>query len=525
MSGTLAMPLLNDIRVPAVANTAAAANTGSEGSSGESPFRMMISQAIAANGSKQNAGTPTEAETGTPPGNMNAQEANETSGLLAEFISGSLNLAKLSQQIMGKDSLKSLETDSSVEGDALASEPDEASTADMFALFNGQLTAYLAAGGGNPASGLADVKVDPENTSALPTSVQTVRNVLTNTINLKRDTISLAADGSAGQVAQTAGNNAQSAKAADSSGSRVEFSGLTKDMIGKSESGMTGLNSVIETSDIKQNMTASKPTSLINESGLSGNSADVTSPDPINSQKDSILQAISEPAQTDKTFSQTGDSIQVKQSEPGLRLGQEAELKEKQVELDGIADSLRTTAYQSQIQSTGSADPMIQTTETTEAYSQISGKILSSLEQKGPTEFKMQLEPENLGQIDINLKIKEGKLIIDIIADKAYTQNLLTSQVDKLISSMGLQNVQVESVQVGQQMNSDSRNGQSQTYQMNSGMDFSQGRQNSNSGQTSENKQSFSTGIFGRTAEMTAEETLRVNQMTRESFGRMNYVI
>ena len=510
MNGNLAMTLISDLRAPAVTNAVGAANTGTEGSSGESPFRMLITQAMAANGSKQSTGVATEAETGILPSNIDVQEADGTAGLLAEFISGSLNLTKLSQPIMGNDSMKSLEADSSVKSDALSSESDETSTADMFALFGGQLAAYMAVGGGNPNSGLADVKVDPENTSALPGSVQTVGNVLTNTIALKNDTISLAADGFAGQAAQKAGNNAQTTKADDNGVSKVELFGLTKDM--------------------KQNMTASKPASAINESELSGDSADVASPDPMNTQKNGIMQTTSEPAQTDRTISRTVDSIQVKQNESGLRSGQEAEPDEKQIESDGNADSVKATAYQSQIPRTGSADPittdpMIQTAGTAEAYSQISSKILSSLEQKGPTEFKMQLKPENLGQIDINLKIKDGKLTIDIIADTAHTQNLLTSQVDKLISSMGLQNVQVESVQVGQQMNSDSRNGQSQTYQMNSGMDFSQGRQNSNSGQTSENKQSFNTGRFGRTDEMTAEETLRANQTTRESFGRMNYVI
>ena len=121
---------------------------------------------------------------------------------------------------------------------------------------------------------------------------------------------------------------------------------------------------------------------------------------------------------------------------------------------------------------------MTQPVSAREPYNQIREEILSKLEQKGSTEFRMQLDPEDLGQIDINLKLSEGKLVIDILAANSKTQALLTGQVDKLIASMGLQNVQVESVHVSQQMNSQTQdNSQSQGYTMSSGMDFSQRRQ------------------------------------------------
>jgi flagellar hook-length control protein FliK len=168
-------------------------------------------------------------------------------------------------------------------------------------------------------------------------------------------------------------------------------------------------------------------------------------------------------------------------------------------------------------------DQSTQPVETADAYSQIRDEILAKLDQKGPTEFKMQLQPENLGQIDISLKISEGKLIIDILADKSQTQALLISQVDKLVSSLGLQNAHVESVQVSQQMNSDSQNSQNQGYQMSSGMDFSQGRQNS--GETGESWRQISNGIFGTQTDFTAAEAAKGTEQSRNNFGRMNYVI
>jgi len=129
---------------------------------------------------------------------------------------------------------------------------------------------------------------------------------------------------------------------------------------------------------------------------------------------------------------------------------------------------------------TGTAEqnPDIPSVNKAEPYSQIRDEILTKLEQKGPSEFKMQLEPAELGQIDIKLRLSEGKLIIDILAASAKTQALLISQVDKLIAGMGLQNVQVESVQVGQQTNYQGQDSsQGQGYQSNTEMDFSQRRQ------------------------------------------------
>lgn len=134
--------------------------------------------------------------------------------------------------------------------------------------------------------------------------------------------------------------------------------------------------------------------------------------------------------------------------------------------------------------------------EKAEPYSQISGEILAKLEQKGPSEFKMQLEPEDLGQIDIKLKLSEGKLVIDILAANSKTHALLASQVDKLISSMGLQNVQVESVQVSHQMNSQSQDSQSQNSFLNAAMDFSQRRQQEQS-RGDLNKGADLNGTFG----------------------------
>jgi flagellar hook-length control protein FliK len=198
-------------------------------------------------------------------------------------------------------------------------------------------------------------------------------------------------------------------------------------------------------------------------------------------------------------------------------------------EIDG--GSVYDSDYPGQLQAQGPLPEAVNGTvtqagEKAEPYSQIGDQILAKLEQNGPKEFKMQLEPEDLGQIDIKLKLNDGKLMIDILAANSKTQALLTSQVDKLISSMGLQNVQVESVQVSQQMNSQSQDSQqNQGFFMNSGMDFSQ-RKNQEHFQQEFLKGTAGTGAFSQQQdEVRSSEAADRISPYRYASNRMNYAV
>lgn len=207
-----------------------------------------------------------------------------------------------------------------------------------------------------------------------------------------------------------------------------------------------------------------------------------------------------------------------------------AEKLNQKSETDGInSDGLGFRNFVQGAASTGEAAALSQTAQPVEAnepYSQIRNEILTKLEQKGPTEFKMQLEPEDLGQIDIKLKLSEGKLIIDIMAANARTHALLASQVDKLISSIGLQNVQVENVQISQQLNSQTQDSsQSQGFMMNSGMDFSQRKQQEQLQQQIAGNGKHN-GPFG-TRQVEPQSGSPVSRIESGPYGsyRMNYVV
>ncbi len=205
-------------------------------------------------------------------------------------------------------------------------------------------------------------------------------------------------------------------------------------------------------------------------------------------------------------------------------------MAKSETETEGI--NLERNGFQNSIQGAVSTRNAAETSqlpqpvETSQPYSQIKAEILTKLEENGPTEFKMQLDPEDLGQIDIKLKLSDGKLIIDILAANTKTQAMLTGQVDKLIASMGLQNVVVESVHVNQQMNSQTQdNSQSQGFTMNAAMDFSQRKQ-----QEQAQQQILNDSRLAGTLNQQQDETQTSNQANRieamrYDTHRMNYAV
>lgn len=108
---------------------------------------------------------------------------------------------------------------------------------------------------------------------------------------------------------------------------------------------------------------------------------------------------------------------------------------------------------------------------------QVEQKILQNYEVNKPVVFQMTLSPENLGDIDVQLKYDQGKLIIDIMALSKETQNLLGKEINQLVRSLALQNVKVESVNLNTPVEASS-GGQNSESLMNSGSDFTQQQNN-----------------------------------------------
>lgn len=71
-------------------------------------------------------------------------------------------------------------------------------------------------------------------------------------------------------------------------------------------------------------------------------------------------------------------------------------------------------------------------------------KQLAELEQSGQAEVKMQLKPEDLGQIIIKTAVSDGNLSLALLTDNPQVEELLTANLSSLQSKLNIQQLVVE---------------------------------------------------------------------------------
>jgi flagellar hook-length control protein FliK len=156
---------------------------------------------------------------------------------------------------------------------------------------------------------------------------------------------------------------------------------------------------------------------------------------------------------------------------------------------------------------------------------QVEQKILQNYEVNKPVVFQMTLSPDNLGDIDVQMKFSNGKLIIDIAAASQDTQNLLGKQIDQLVKGLNLQNVQVESVHLNKAVEGGSSS-QNASFSMNTGSDFSQQQNNDRLRESFLRNASIQQSLLHGTSE-TSEDTIRgiAQSMYYAGQRRINYLV
>lgn len=503
IEGNLGMPIMaSDLNTSAYGSLAGS-GSDSLGSAEESIFQKMVSQALASNGAvvktvadKASAGTESAVLSG-----QGTTEAGSINDLLTKLLLGTINPESLKSQAVGNGSSGKDEAEGTTEEDSTSMALLDDTLAAMQAILGGQNGAFLVRNNGTEN---AEAAADTTTLAAVVGLVQSKGNNLNGFINSNRNSIDQELFN--GQ-AESAGSLGQTTVLTEADAGNTGTAGIVAATGTFDEAAMLKNNGNQEIAPIVGTLAAAN-------AGQVSQSTEV--------QQETSQSSFQIPAAERTNQVDAGESESIQKSIAAL-----SENSKIQTD-DDVSESLNAAAYQSQSQSTGTVDTAtqvnqpIQTAAQPEAYSQISSEILEKLNQKGPTEFTMQLQPENLGKIDISLKLSDGNLVINIMAENAKTQALLTGQVDKLISSMGLQNAQVQSIQVNQQMNSDSQNSQNQAYQGNSAMDFSQGRQNSQ--QTAESWQQFNSRMYGMPSDAAVEKVSSAQQM-RDNFTKMDYAV
>jgi len=81
---------------------------------------------------------------------------------------------------------------------------------------------------------------------------------------------------------------------------------------------------------------------------------------------------------------------------------------------------------------------------------QIKVRLIENLETQ-KMEFRMQLQPQELGKIDVRMVMESGKLAVYIAAASTKAADALQRQSEGLAAALRMANIQVETVQIVQQ--------------------------------------------------------------------------
>lgn len=161
----------------------------------------------------------------------------------------------------------------------------------------------------------------------------------------------------------------------------------------------------------------------------------------------------------------------------------------------------------------------------TPVVQQVAQKILQNFEPNKPMVLQMTLSPEKLGDIEVQLKFDQGKLVIDIMAASRETQNLLGKQINQLVRGLALQNVQVETVHINTPVEASSTAGNTSSL-MNSGSDFSQQQNNAQLRESFLRNDSIQNSLLGNGSESDDEGIISIAQnLQYNGQRRINYYV
>ncbi|MDN5308033.1 MAG: flagellar hook-length control protein FliK [Eubacteriaceae bacterium] len=164
--------------------------------------------------------------------------------------------------------------------------------------------------------------------------------------------------------------------------------------------------------------------------------------------------------------------------------------------------------------------------EPAQLLSQVQDAIVENFELNTDKTFKVTLNPERLGEIDVEMAFSNGKLTINILAASQETHELLSKQIDQLVRSLALQKVSVETVTINRSVEETADSGQQAQSGM-TNMDFKQGQQQ-------EAQSNLIGGKFNRMARigLTSGESLDESltdlaniSVQSSRFSRLNYLV
>jgi len=260
--------------------------------------------------------------------------------------------------------------------------------------------------------------------------------------------------------------------------------------------------------------------------------------DLLNKQKtklDSVLrqvkestEVITDDARADQPLGRT-DQISVESQEKSAEAGKTISLNGIDLQEETVeAPSVETDGKQVDVQSLLGVKSTAPATkaEPAQLLSQVQDAIVENFELNTDKTFKVTLNPESLGEIDVEMAFSNGKLTINILAASQETHELLSKQIDQLVRGLALQKVSVETVTINRSVEETADSGQQAQSGM-TNMDFKQGQQQ-------EAQSNLIGGKFNRMARigLTSGESLDESltdlaniSVQSSRFSRLNYLV
>ncbi|MDI3537142.1 MAG: flagellar hook-length control protein FliK [Eubacteriaceae bacterium] len=164
--------------------------------------------------------------------------------------------------------------------------------------------------------------------------------------------------------------------------------------------------------------------------------------------------------------------------------------------------------------------------EPAQVLSQVQDAIIENFETNTDKTFKVTLNPESLGEIDVEMEFSNGKLTINILAASQETHELLTKQIDQLVRGLALQKISVETVTVNRAVEETADSGEQAQSSM-TNMDFRQGQQQESQSNLIQGKFNRM-GRIGLTSGESLDESLTdLTNISAQSsrFSRLNYLV
>jgi flagellar hook-length control protein FliK len=239
-------------------------------------------------------------------------------------------------------------------------------------------------------------------------------------------------------------------------------------------------------------------------------------------------EVITDDARADQPLGRT-DQISVESQEKSAEAGKTISLNGIDLQEETVeAPSVETDGKQVDVQSLLGVKSTAPATkaEPAQLLSQVQDAIVENFELNTDKTFKVTLNPERLGEIDVEMAFSNGKLTINILAASQETHELLSKQIDQLVRSLALQKVSVETVTINRSVEETADSGQQAQSGM-TNMDFKQGQQQ-------EAQSNLIGGKFNRMARigLTSGESLDESltdlaniSVQSSRFSRLNYLV